>query len=294
MTRLFSEVQLRVNKEVRLSSRRAAPLFFLRHHAFNPMAYRRFAAWVEPGEARVGELDFAPEVAADGLPLARQPFGVLYQASNGIDQGIPCSDITGNPGWVLLDADVRMGDKPLPLGVYAFATGPGDAEHGDYARDLAVVPARRVEVLPAGTIIRYRALQVVYGDNSSDYASMVSEREAWAVRPPQVEASVGAVVSHNPPHVRAVDDAAEFTIDGGADWIAVRVSGLRSAGRLEVWRRADDGTKVALTDASSGEPWYIAWPDDDGGVGYTFLVKLPGDGSPVSLGVGTASQALGR
>ena len=290
LTRLFSEVTLRVNQDVRLSPKRAAPIFFLRHHAFNPMAFRRFAAWVAPGEVRTGELNFVSEVAANGLSLASQAFGCLYRASNGIDQGIPCSDITGNPGWVLLDFSARVGKAAISPGLYAFGTGANDAEHGDYARDLAVVPARRVEILPAGSLIHYRALQVVYGDNSSGYAPMEAERQAWAVRPLRVKAQVGAVVSADPPHIKAANDTAEFMPSGGTDWIAVRVSGFRHAGPLRVWQIGSDGTEMPLSHAR-GEPWYISWPDAHGKIGYTFLVKLPPSGASLHLRATTSARS---
>lgn len=284
-TRLFTDVNLRVTKDIRLSTVRDAPLFLLRHHAFNPMAYRRFAAWVDPGKVEVGELDFTPNVAANRVLLGSHPFACLYQASNGIDQGIPCSDITGNPGFVLLDATVRVGGKAAPLGLYAFGTGANDAEHGDYARDLAVVPSQRLTVIPAGSAISYRALQTVYGDNSSDYSPMLAEREAWAMKPPRVKCTVGTVIADDPPHVKAVNDIAEFALTGGTDWMAVRVSGFSCAGTLDV-QRITDGKGTALDrEGPDGAPWYISWPDADGKIGYTFLVKLPADGATLHLRV---------
>jgi hypothetical protein len=283
-TRLFAEVELRTREDVPLSQRRPAPLFFLRHHAFNPMAYRRFAAWVAPGRVHVGELNFKPEVVVNGRALGARPFGCLYQASNAIDQGIPCSDIVGNPGWMLVDFAARAGNADIPAGLYAFATGAEDPEHGDYARDLAVVPAQPIRSLPAGTVIRYRALQVVYGDNASDCAPMLDEREAWAVNPLRVEARVGTVMSDAPPHLRAAGGVAEFTISGGMDWMAVKVGGFQRIGHLRLWRIADDGTRVPLH-AGDGDPWYISWPDGDGGIGHTFLVSLPEGGGPLRLRV---------
>jgi len=286
-TRLFADVALQVKQDVQLSAKRPAPLFLLRHHAFNPMAYRRFAAWVAPGELRVGELNFVPQVVANGVALGAFPFGLLYEASNPIDQGIPCSDISGNPGWVLLDAEARVNDKPLALGLYAFATGANDSASGDYARDLAVVPAARLDVLPAGTLIKYRALQLVFGDSKSDYTPMMAERQAWAVNPLRVEVTKGKLVSHDPPQLTAVRDAAQFSLSGGTDWMAVRVGGFSRVGRLVVLTATGFAKGAPMPHAREGEPWYVAWPDG-GRVGYTFLVKLPGDGSRLRLHVSLA------
>jgi len=290
VTRLFAEVALVVKQDLRLSSLRPAPLFLLRHHAFNPMAYRRFAAWVEPGRVYDGELDFTPHIGANGMPLAEHPFGCLYQASNPIDQGIPCSDIVGNPGWVLLDIGTRLGDAPLPVGLYAFGTGANDTENGDYARDLAVVPAPRLGLIPAGTVIKYRAVQVIYGDNGSDYAPLLAERKAWCEKPLRLEARVGSVASEFPPQLRCDNDVAEFTLTGGTDWMAVRVGGFRHSGGLAVFQIGADGAAAPLSHVRYGEPWYIAWPDGEERIGYTFLVKLPSDGSRLRLRVGLANQ----
>lgn len=286
-TRLFAEVALQIKEDVQLSAKRPAALFLLRHHAFNPLAYRRFAAWVAPGEPRVGDLNYAPQVAADGVALAQHSFGLLYQASNPIDQGIPCSDIAGNPGWVLLDAEAQVSGKPLALGLYAFATGANDAANGDYARDLAVVPAARLDALPAGSIIKYRALQLVFGDSRSDYRPMMAERQAWAVNPLRVEVTKGELVSSDPPQVTAVRDAAQFSISGGTDWMAVRVGGFSRVGQLVVLTATGLAKGAPMSHAREGEPWYVAWPDG-GLVGYTFLVKLPGDGSRLRLHVSLA------
>ena len=167
---------------------------------------------------------------------------------------------------------------------HATVRTPREPEHGDYARDLAVVPAQPIRSLPAGTVIRYRVLQVVYGDNASDCAPMLDEREAWAVNPLRVEARVGTVMSDAPPHIRAAGGVAEFTISGGADWMAVKVGGFQRIGHLRLWRIADDGTRVPLH-AGDGDPWYISWPDGDGGIGHTFLVNLPEGGGPLRLRV---------
>ena len=294
MTRLFTTVDLRANREVRLDAAAPAPLFFLRHHCFNPMAFRRFAYTAADGATATGPLDFVPATGANGEPLGLQPFACAYRADNGLDQGLPCSDITGNPGFVLLDWDVRFGDRAIAPGLYAFSTGANDAQHGDYARDVAVVPVGQVprpvpswlRMIPEGSTIRYSAVQMVFGDNASEPDVMERERACWALRPLTVAAEVGEVLSQWPPEVRAVGGRIECELRGGTDWVPLRLSGFASAGPLGV-QQLVGGTWRDLGPAMPGEPWYNAWPAGDGTFGYTFLVKTDPALAPILLRVAT-------
>ncbi|MBI3923130.1 MAG: hypothetical protein HY318_17045 [Armatimonadetes bacterium] len=281
MTRLFTEVDLRAIKPVTLSPDRPAPVFFLRHHAFNPMAYRRYAYLGQEGNVR-GDLDFARSIVVNGAPLGPFAYSCLYRADNPIDKGLPCSDIVGNPGWVLLDWDVRIGKHPVLPGVYAFCTGASDKEDGDYARDLAVVPTERVTSLPAGSRIHYRALHVVYGKNDSDEQAMANEREAWALQPMRVQATVGHVVSDWPPEVRASGGRAEFALSGGKNWVPVRVSNLTTGKLVRGWLRTSS-VERELTGGAPEETWYSAWPIGDKQMGITFLVQVPAGKSSVQV-----------
>lgn len=289
MTRVFTEVSLRVNRTVRLDHAHPAPLFFLRHHAFNPMAFMRYAYTGPDGATRAGALTYARTVVANGAPLGELPFGCIYHADNALDNGVPCSDITGNPGFVLLDWDVRLGDKPVRPGCYLFCTGAGDVPDGDYARDLAVVPTERLEVLPEGSVIRYRAVQMVWGDNSSGPADMERERARWALKPLRVSARVGEALSADPPEFRAVGGRADVEISGGAGWLPVRVRGMAPGRPLEV-RQTDASGARDLGPGAPDEPWYSAWPeaaerssDARPSCGFTFLVKMPETGGPIRL-----------
>ena len=285
MTRVFTEVSLRANRTVRLDPEHPAPLFFLRHHAFNPMAFRKFAYLSMDAATAEGSLDFVRSVVLNGAPMGPLPFATLYQASNGLDQGLPCSDITGNPGSVLLDWDVVFGGKPILPGCHAFTCGANDGgEDGAYARDLAIVPTERVTEIPAGSHIRYRAVQMVYGDNASDPRTMEAERERWAVHPLTATATVGQVLSSDPPEVRARDGRAVFRIASGTDWVPVRVVGLQAGRRLHVRQTEASGARE-LGPANPDEPWCNAWPDEGTRCGFTFLVKTNGDGSPLKLEV---------
>jgi hypothetical protein len=284
MTRVFTEVSLKVNRPVRLDPKHEAPLFFLRHHAFNPMAFMRFAYTQADGSTHEGELTYARTVVANRAPLGPLPLGCLYRAGNELENHIACSDITGNSGFVVLDWDVRFGAQAIKPGCYAFCTGAGDVPDGDYARDLAVVPTEPISEIPAGNVIHYRAVQMVYGDNSSDYKTMERERSMWALKPLRATAQTGSVVSSDPPEFRAAGGRVEAEITGGGNWIPVRVRGMRPGMRLHV-RQADSAGDRELGPGAPDEPWYNAWPDANGACGFTFLVKTPGDGGPMRLTV---------
>ena len=284
MTRVFTQVSLRVNRTVRLDPAHVAPLFFVRHHAFNPMAFTRYAYTRANGATQEGELSYARTVMENGTALGELPFACLYRASNPIDNGIPCSDITGNAGFVLLDWDVRLGDVAISPGLYAFCTGAGDVPDGDYARDVAVVPTERAAVIQEGSVIRYRAVHMVWGDNSSGPQVMERERDRWALKPLRLATHVGEVISFDPPEVRAVEGQAELELTGGAGWVPVRVRGMTPGKALRV-RQTDAAGSRELGPGAPDEPWYSAWPDEEAFCGFTFLVKLPEGGGPVRLAV---------
>ena len=286
MTRVFTDVSLNVNRALTLSTRKPAPVFFLRHHAFNPMAFSRFAYTAVDGRPKEDKLTFTPTVAANGVPFGRFPFACLYRADNRLDRGFPCSDLTGNSWFVLLDWQVTFGQREVRPGCYAFCTGAGDTEHGAYARDVAVVPTERIAVIPAGSKIRYRAVQMVWGDNAADFSTMEQERQRWALHPLTVRVTAGQLVSADPPEVKAEGGRCTFSLTGGADWVPVRVVGCLPGVPLHVRQTDSTGTRL-LGPANPEEPWYNAWPDpqDPGKCGFTFLVKKPAGGEPVKLSV---------
>ncbi|MBM3475195.1 MAG: hypothetical protein FJX75_18185 [Armatimonadetes bacterium] len=276
MTRLFTDLSLQVSRTVRLNATREAPLFFLRHHAFNPMAFVKAAFTAADGSTRPDDLSYARTVVENGAPMGERAFGCLYRASNGIDDGIPCSDITGNPGFVVLSWDVVIGGKAVKPGAYVFCTGADDPD-GAYARDMAIVPPELIRELPAGSHIRYRAVHVVYGDNASDAGPMELERQRW---PLSVEATVGKVLSSDPPEIAAANGRVDARIEGGTDWLPVRLRGFDPGKPLQARRTDSTGTRP-LGPGAADEPWYSAWRA--GQCGFTLLVPADPGGGPVRI-----------
>ena len=213
--------------------------------------------------------------------MGEQPLACLYHASNGIDDGLPCSDITGNPGFVVLAWDVTIGGQAVKPGAYAFCTGADDPD-GAYARDVALVPAEPIRELPAGSRIRYRAVHVVYGDNASDAGPMELERQRWRLAPLSVQVTTGKVLSTDPPEIAAADGHVDAQIVGGTDWLPVRLRGF-DPGKPLLVRRTDATGARMVGPGAPDEPWYSAWPTAAGKCGFTLLVPADPAGAPVRI-----------
>ena len=113
---------------------------------------------------------------------------------------------------------------------------------------------------------------------------MEQERRRWALRPLTLRALAGEVISSDPPEAAAKDGRATLEISGGTDWVPLRVRGLDPTRPLHV-RQIDTNGARELGPGAPGEPWCNAWPTDEPGCGFTFLIKASGDGEPIRLQV---------
>ena len=281
MTRIFSEVDLRVTDDVHLSTSDPAPLFFTRYEVGNPMVYREYAFRDDRGRTMTGPLPWGgdkAEVVANGTAMSAPFFLSMYRASNygGKDrQGDPLtiSDRAGNPLMAVFGWDVHAGDGRVMPGVYAFGSGPSQQwpKKKWYRRSIAAVPSERLRTLPAGSRIRYRAVHVTGGDEHT--TAQLAERElaAWATGE-GVRVSEGQLLSDYPIHVRASKGRAALEIVAGHNWIPVRVSGLASLHGLEAFVQ-QGGSRTPVGADSPDAPWHNAWPDGRGAYGITFLVR---------------------
>jgi hypothetical protein len=129
---------------------------------------------------------------------------------------------------------------------------------------------------------------MVWGNNSSDWHVMQQERERWAINPLRIQATVGTMLSSDPPEVRAAGGRVVAQVTGGTDWVPVKLRGMQPGKPLHVRQTDAAGTAAPgaardLGPGAPGEPWYNAWPDSPGKCGFTFLVKMPEDGGAVKL-----------
>ncbi len=268
LTRIFSYVSIEFLQDVSVNPSRKSNIRFAQQYTFNPMVFRKYTYTANDGSVRTGELDLSGEIKEDGTPLGDKPFICAYHAPNGLENNIPCSDITGNPGFVLLDWKARINGKDIQPGLYIFsARGLGD-HGGDYSRDLAVCPTEQLTKIKAGTKIEYAVENIVFGDVKSGYAIPARERVAFGLKPP----SVGGQASSMPVMVKAVGGKAEFTLTGGINKIAVRVDGFPSAKPISLYERIGE-QYIPVSQGVHGNDWYQCHADGKGGYGFIFLAR---------------------
>lgn len=267
MTRVFSYVTVDFLKDVSVHSSRKSNIRFAQQYTFNPMVFLKYAYTAEDGSVKTGDLDLSGEIKEDSTPLGRKPFICSYYAPNGLEHGIPCSDITGNPGFVLMDWKARINAKSVRPGLYVF-TSKAIADGGDYSRDIAVVPVEQVSEIKAGSKIAYAVENFVFGDVKSDYSVPAQEREAFGTKPPRVEVKVGRKVSDFPVVIRASGGTADFTLTGGENKLAVRVDGFGSPAPIRLYEWAGD----QFVRADQGNDWYQCH-EAGSGFGFIFLAE---------------------
>lgn len=271
ITRVFNYVTAEFLEDVSIDPSRKSNIRFAQHFTFNPMVFLKYACTAEDGSVRTGDLDLSGTVKEDGTPLGGKPFVCAYYAPNGLEQGIPCSDITGNPGFVLLDWRARINGRSVRPGLYVFSA-KSTGEGGDYSRDLAVVPAEQLGEINAGSKVGYTVENFVFGDVKSDYSVPVREREAFALKSPGVEVSVGEKVSDFPVVIRAADGEAEFMLTSGTNKIAVRVDGFSFTKPISLSKQSGD-EYLGVHQSVHGNDWYQCHEDGTGGYGFIFLVE---------------------
>ena len=266
MTRVFNYVTVDFLKDVLVHPSKKSNIRFAQQFTFNPMVFLKYAYTAEDGSVKTGDLDLSGEIKEDGTPLGEKPFVTAYYAPNGLEYGIPCSDITGNPGFVLMDWKARINGKSVRPGLYVF-TSKAIADGGDYSRDIAVVPVEQLAEIKAGSKVEYAVENFVFGDVKSDYSIPVRERETFAVKPPRAEVKVGRKASGFPAVVRASGDEAEFTLTGGENKLAVRVDGFASPSPIKLYEWAGDHF-VPVDQGVHGNDWYQC---HQGGSGFGFI-----------------------
>jgi hypothetical protein len=263
MTRVSAAVEITFKEEVALDPDPPCSLVCYRMHTFNPMVYLKYAYTAADGAPRTGDLDLSGTVKEDGTPLGDTPFVAMYHAPNGLDDGIPCSDLVGNPAFVLRQWEAAVGDEDVQPGLYVF-TAKDIGSGGDYSRDVAIVPARPLTHIPKGARINYEVMQFVYGDAGSEFEAPAAEREILRRWPREgIE-----------PEVR--DGAAEFTVAEAWKDTPVLVE-LPGRGPLRLFEQRA-GEWVVVEQGVHGADWYqVLRASDDAA---TYLLLVDGRGRP--------------
>ncbi len=270
MTRVFNQVSVEFLKDTAVAPGKSK-MMFIQHHTFNPMAFLKYAYTAADGSVKRGDLDMSGTVKENGTPLGPKPFVAAYYAPNGLEQGIPCSDITGNPGLVLLDWRASVNGKSIRPGLYIFSA-KSKPDGGDYSRDLAIVPAEPIGTVRAGSKVEYTAESFVFGDVKSDFSVPARERRAFGLQPAIVEVTRGRKTSDLPPVIHAEMGAAEFRLPGGLNKLAVRVDGFRSCKPIVLEEVTPAGYQI-VKQGLHGNDWYQCTDDGHGRYSFLFLAE---------------------
>ncbi|MFQ6133077.1 MAG: hypothetical protein ACE5R4_13635 [Armatimonadota bacterium] len=281
LTRVFCEVDINVLGRIALDREPDQFVHFLKLHTFNPMVYLKLGHTGSGGEVQTVDLDLSGTIRADRAELGEWPFLAAYHAPNGLEGGVPCSDIVGNPAFVLLSWEAQVNGEAIEPALYAFAardTGSG----GDYSRDVSIVPAEKLAYISPDSHVRYSAVGTVYGDSTSSHEEPTRLREQFALNRPTLTVGEGEVLGEFPWRMRvpAGATAVEFGVSGGANRMPVLVEGFAEALPIEL--AGSDGGAPATVHAATDRDWYQCYRSGEQSVGYAFLVDMQ-DGSEQRL-----------
>ena len=102
--------------------------------------------------------------------------------------------------------------------------------------------------------------------------------------PYRVNVAIGKLIPDTYlPHVQAVDQQAEFTIDGGLNNAAVRVDGFKSFTRPKVLVKNDMGVFVPLKINHYDYDGIQSYLNPDGTYGFSFIVNTTDGASTIKV-----------
>jgi hypothetical protein len=241
--RIFDRVNLYVRETVALSTNKQAPLVFYQlHRDFPPVRYAQYAFMAASGAFQVGSYSSDNTVFHNGTVAASLPAGFMFDAGY-------LSTRAGNPGYVFSRWDVRLNGTAVAPGVLIRRSNDTDRVNG-------IVPALPIQTISGGSYIGYDVMSFT-GGNEFTRQELIEEQAACWRGGLTVTAETGRVVENFPPKVRAINGRAVFTVQGGQDYVPVRVCGL-AQGAVQGRVTAGNGTPVEMTSL-----WYNAWPDGD-------------------------------
>ena len=148
---------------------------------------------------------------------------------------------------------------------------------------LLLVPDADDLELNAGDVIAFEGFWLPYGEIDG---ARIPKRETvvYGSEGPKIaDVRVGERVADFPPEVRAKDNKAEFTLQGGRSDIAVLVSGLSEYRWPRIWRQESTGWVPVLQARNGDLDGVQVYTAPDGSFGAAFIVAT--DGSPQRLKV---------
>lgn len=226
--------------------------------AIQRLHYKAVAWQSGPGRAEERELHAAEEVAVPGVPLGGKfPWAAVY------------GDKRGCNSFVVRSFRAWLGGEEHGPAVVAHTTSQGDSH-------LALTIAGGAADLKPGDFVEAEFYIMPYGTDRNRYETPQADRVPFGEDSPRVTAVLtGDKLSDFPCRVRAVADAAQFTVKGGAAVIPVIVQGLTDyrRPRLDV---LTDGKWEPVPQSVVGEDGTQVFIAEDGSFGCVFLVRTEG------------------
>lgn len=170
-------------------------------------------------------------------------------------------------GLIVRSCDVVQNGRPAQIPTAFRVSADEKTTSGALTLDAKRVSFR------AGDTITLQLILLPWGTGLEQTDENVrAVREDSALHPATAAASVGTV-EDDPwlPTVRCADDAAEFTVSGGKNNVAVRVNGFTTSDRPKVLRRNGNVWEEVALSSADGYDGCTAFLEPDGTYGYAFV-----------------------
>lgn len=277
--RVLYALDVEVLEEVSLSEGQLRFLKFFRLRRPGPPVNYVYYAFIQPdGHVSIGEFprnaDLILEQTAE---LAKNGFMAMYYVPGGPGAS---NQRAGNPMFVMQDWDVTINGQEVIPGAYAYSEFVDNIQDRG-SRAVAIKPLERITTIGKGSRIRYRTLVFTGGDHTWDIADILGEYDLWKTGF-QIHTTKGADNQAYFPHLVAQNNQLQAVIQGGKDWLPVKVSNLEPGTLVSAMVTTKGGD---VLDLSSGMPdgiWYTAWNDMEDKKGISFTIPTM-DNEPVTL-----------
>ncbi|MBI2299549.1 MAG: hypothetical protein HYU66_11510 [Armatimonadetes bacterium] len=155
----------------------------------------------------------------------------------------------------------RLGGQDVPAPVFSAAFDKRDES------TWLTVPQETLALQP-GDWLEAELMLMPHGEPAPAALKPERERQRYGLAPVKVTCQVGERLEDLPPHVRAVDEVAQFTVAGGHGDLAVVADGFREPGVPLLW----DGAIWQDQQVHGGDGYQV---DPDGAGGYRFTFVAP-------------------
>ena len=157
----------------------------------------------------------------------------------------------------------------------------------DYTAGSLTLDVNRVTFRP-GDRITLQLVLLPWGTGKEETDDNVrAVREDSALNPVQITVQTGTVIADDfLPRVRCENNAAEFTLRGGRNNIAVRVDGFTDFHIPALQRKTGDGWEPVTLASDNGYDGYAVHYNADGTYGFSFVYTAQDPQTPVTFRLG--------